>query len=192
MDAQINLTRLYKTLASYLFDFMNVIYDFEKRPLNLGNGLVVNHAEILLISEISIRPGSNITQLSHELAITKSAVSQTVNKLEGKKIIEKYKDETNAKEVLLRLTAQGQTIHVLHEQVRSSMIYPILEKMKTYSKKELELLTETFLWLRNHIVDTRQSLLKDYIQGDAPAYFRNYLIELDRNFPDNEPEKISK
>ena len=87
-----------------LFEFKNSlgIYHF-------SNDL--SDTEFKLISLVTraqeMKEDINLTTLSNELNITRSAVTQIANKLEKKEYVEKYTTSTNKKEVYLRIGKQA-------------------------------------------------------------------------------------
>jgi len=81
-------------------------YQIVKQAKDFGTGEQLHHAEIHTIVAIGENPKINITELARETAVTKGAVSQTVQKLEDKQLIARYKG-TDDREVHLRLSDKG-------------------------------------------------------------------------------------
>ena len=67
-----------------------------------------NHTEIRLIGEITLeeRKGKKLisTELAKRLGVTRSAISQIVNKLEGKGVVKRVADEVDRKIAYIELT----------------------------------------------------------------------------------------
>ena len=97
--------------------FERVINKFriiEKLSRDLGTGEMLNIGEIHMIAAVEKNPGTNITELSTELGITKGAVSQAVGKLEKKNYLRRAKDPKNHKHVLVELTDKSKLVAKEH------------------------------------------------------------------------------
>ncbi len=99
--------------------FESVVNKFriiEKHSKELATGEMLNICDIHMIAAVEKNPGTNITELSAKLGITKGAVSQTVGKLVNKDYLKRIKDPKNDKHVLVELTDRGKEIVHLHDQ----------------------------------------------------------------------------
>lgn len=64
-------------------------------------------SEINFLSAIESSDEINAVELANQMGVTRSAVTQMLNKLEERKLIEKYSKPDNKKEKYLRLTKAG-------------------------------------------------------------------------------------
>lgn len=85
----------------------NALLDF-KKALGINNfSNELSETEFKLISLVSdaqsVDENINLTKISEELNITRSAVTQIATKLEKKKYIEKYTLSSNKKEIYLKI-----------------------------------------------------------------------------------------
>ena len=94
--------KLIKTFHNVFYKYYQIV----KQPKNFGTGEQLHHAEIHTIVAIGENPEINITELARETAVSKGAVSQTVQKLEEKQLIARYKGKDD-REVHLRLSDKG-------------------------------------------------------------------------------------
>ena len=76
-----------------------------KNPRKFGTNQQLYQSEIHFIDAIGINEEINASQLSIKLDITNGAVTQVAQKLIQKKLIAKYKRETNKKEVYFKLNS---------------------------------------------------------------------------------------
>jgi DNA-binding MarR family transcriptional regulator len=65
-------------------------------------------SEIHMLLSIEDRQSTNATKMANKLGISKSAVSQTISRLEKKEVITKDKDPYNKNELILSLTSFGE------------------------------------------------------------------------------------
>ena len=90
-------------------------------PADFGTGVPLYKTEIHTIRAIGENQGINMTELAKHMGVTKGAVSQTINKLVSKKLVEKTLAHDDARETLLGLTELGWTGYYNHEQFHMDM-----------------------------------------------------------------------
>lgn len=120
-----------------LDDAMHKMDGFEKKPRDFGTGDFLNVSEIHTIMAIGDQPGRNITSLAEFFGVSKSAVSQMIRKLSGKNLVERYRDPSNDKEVLLRLTPRGRVAYLGHEQCHAKMDELMDKRFEEFSADEI-------------------------------------------------------
>ena len=99
-------------------DIIDLIFHYERvnnklkalqaKPQDSGMGETLAMPEVHLIKGAKYYPNDNISNLAERFAVTKGAVSQTVNKLVKRGYLRKYKYDDNKKEVYIQLTEKGQ------------------------------------------------------------------------------------
>lgn len=94
-------------LVEQFHDVVHLWLDLDSKPKEFNTGHPLTVSEIHTIDAIGRFPEMNINDLAAHMKVTKGAASQMVSKLAKKDLVEKYKSEDNAKEVLLRLTPLG-------------------------------------------------------------------------------------
>lgn len=99
-----------------LFSVMKTMSDTEKTPSECASGQPVYTAEINFLKSIAHANEINAVELSNQMNVTRSAVTQMSNKLEERNLIEKYSKPDNKKEKYLRLTELGENVLKEYEQ----------------------------------------------------------------------------
>lgn len=74
-------------------------------------------SEVHCIESIGKLADPNVTKLAESLYMTRGAISKLTKKLSQKGLIESYQKSDNKKEIYFRLTAQGQAVFQIHEEV---------------------------------------------------------------------------
>lgn len=121
ISVQKDLTQLdavYRRLnsrAETLYDFVRRYNDYMSVPKDYGNGREISMTEVHMLTHIEENPGITITQLAREQSKTKSAVSQTVKKLETGGYIRREKRAGNGKDILLFASEEGVSLSVAHK-----------------------------------------------------------------------------
>ncbi|WP_048146241.1 MarR family winged helix-turn-helix transcriptional regulator [Methanoplanus limicola] len=133
-------SRDFLKLSDKWIRILNKIEEHEKSPRDFGTGDLLHCSEIHTVMAIGKNPGINITSLSELLGISKSAISQMVNRLEKKKLAEKYQNSDNEKAVLLRLTPQGNIAHLGHEQHHAKIYALMHRKLGEITEQEFNLI----------------------------------------------------
>lgn len=110
----------------------------DKIPKNFGTNQLMYQSEIHFIDAIGYDEQMNASQLSKKLGITNGAVTQVAEKLLRKKLIEKYKKETNKKEVYFRLTEQGGIAYENHRLFHQELNDKMIQYLSGLSKEQIE------------------------------------------------------
>ena len=118
--------------------------EVEKSPRDFGSGDLLYRSEVHTLMAIGNTPGVNVTSLASHSGISKSAISQMVNKLTQKNLVEKYRSPENNKEIFLRLTPRGRVAYLGHEQYHFKIHARIEQKMKQMTDEEFLFLKEFF------------------------------------------------
>ncbi len=96
-------------------------------PHSFGTDTVLHRAEIHTIQTIGEHEGINLTDLAALMNVTKGAMSQTISKLTGKRLVKKIYADENAKEINLYLTEKGWIGFKNHDSMHMQM-YDIVKK----------------------------------------------------------------
>jgi DNA-binding MarR family transcriptional regulator len=123
---------------------LNKMAAVEKSPRDFGSGDLLYRAEVHTLMAIGNNPGANVTDLAGHSGISKSAISQMVNKLVQKNLVEKYRSPDNEKEIFLRLTPRGRIAFLGHEQYHLKVHARIEEKLEEMTDEEFRVLQEFF------------------------------------------------
>jgi len=100
-------------LQSLIDLFLKILHLYSvitRKPKDYGTGDLLYFTEIHTITMVGKNDEINMTRLAEIMGVTKGAISQTINKLVHKKLIEKT-NTTNKKEYNLRLTGKGRIVY---------------------------------------------------------------------------------
>jgi DNA-binding MarR family transcriptional regulator len=130
----------------------------EKYPHDFGSGVLLNFAEIHTIAAIGHHPDINITNLAEHHKISKSAISQMIRKLSEKKLVEKYRDPGNDKEVLLRLTPRGKIAYLGHEHFHAKFDEKMQQNLGDMGVEDFEKVRKFFIAVEKTVDSLTQEL----------------------------------
>jgi DNA-binding MarR family transcriptional regulator len=153
-----------KEIEELFIKLANKYHSLEKIPVDYGVGKDLFHSERHLIDQIGDCPEKNITELAQFMGVTKGAISQTVKKLENKGIVTRYKGERNEKEVFLKLTKTGMSVHRKHQENSQKSIMPLYEELQKYSDDKVYFLVEMFKWL-DRFLDKSKIRMQQHSKG---------------------------
>ncbi|MCD6485920.1 MAG: MarR family transcriptional regulator [Syntrophobacterales bacterium] len=117
---------------------INKFTSIEKKPRDFGTGDLLYPSEIHNIEIIGRNPGINVTNLAKKLGVTKGAVSQTVNKLERKNLVEKFRNSDNEKEVMLKLQKKGEIAFNGHEAFHAKFYSEITDEVDDMTSEQIQ------------------------------------------------------
>jgi DNA-binding MarR family transcriptional regulator len=109
----------------------------DRKPKSFGTDQLLYHSEIHFIDAIG-EGDINASTLSKKLDITNGAVTQVSEKLIKKKLILKYKRDSNKKEVLFRLTEQGKIAYKNHKIFHKQLNDKVIGYLKKLNEEQVE------------------------------------------------------
>lgn len=110
-------------------------------------------AEVHTIDAIGRHAQINITDLSNYLGVTKSAVSQMIDKLTKKGMVNKRVLSKSDTEVALDLTEKGKQVYAGHAAYHGEFYHAIDQMLTTVSEKDIDVFCK--------IMNKLDSLLSD-------------------------------
>lgn len=119
------------SIMERFYRLMNLYQAAQKPPRQYEGNQTLYAAEVHMLKIIGDHPGIMSTELAARLAISKGAVSQTLKKLSGKRLVRKDA-AADGRAAALFLTAEGENIWHAHHTLHAPML------------AELEQLTEQF------------------------------------------------
>ena len=93
----------------------------EKVPRSYGTDELLTSSEIHLTEIIGDNEGLSVTDLAKLLGVTKSAISQTLKRLEKKGLTTKEEDPENLSRSIVGLTSKGKAAYYAHKQWHEDM-----------------------------------------------------------------------
>ncbi len=131
--------------------FVNKYNVLVKNPMDYGTGDLLYPSEMHALEVIGKDPGVNVTGIARALGVTKGAVSQTIRKLVGKKLIKRLRDETNGKAVLLILDERGKMALEAHERFHAGYEAEIRREFGDLGPEEIAFIRDVFLKLEESV-----------------------------------------
>lgn len=133
---------LYAQLSLYtnkLYQFVIAYSDYISKPRDYGTGLLINVVEVHILTLIEDRPGTTVSDLAKEWRRTKSAISQTVKKLEAKGLVYRVRDEDDAKVSHLYATEEGSRLSTAHKLYDNMTILQVQnDLLRTCTPEEID------------------------------------------------------
>lgn len=94
--------------------------------------------------------GMKVTELSAQLRVTSPTITQLVNALETKGLLERAKDEIDGRVVRIKLTPEGERIAKLVEQESLSNLQGLIDHLgSSRSKMLIELLDDVYRYFES-------------------------------------------
>lgn len=112
---------LYELAEKYIVQILNCYTDMQRKKHTYTKGIHLYPSEIHAIDCIAGMSAINMTDLSHQLGVTKGAVTKIITKLEKKGLVRRYKYINNQKEVFLHLTEKGLEAYNGHKAYHAAM-----------------------------------------------------------------------
>ena len=100
--------------SSLIHDYTTIYVTRNAKLHDYGNGEYYSATEMHILEKIYFNPGITVTEIAKMNNCTKSAVSQSVSKLEKKGLITKTPQECHGKRISLWATAEGKQLTKLH------------------------------------------------------------------------------
>lgn len=139
-------------IINLYFSSIKKFNEIESQPRDFGTGDLLYSSEIHTLEAIGKYPGSNLTELSEKLNITKGGTSKFVKKLLAKDLIVKESLADNKKETFYRLTSKGEVAYKGHQEFSLARFGDILQRLSELSLKEANVIEE-FLEDLNEIIN---------------------------------------
>ncbi|MFX1389511.1 MAG: MarR family winged helix-turn-helix transcriptional regulator [Promethearchaeota archaeon] len=129
-------------LVNKIFETISKLTFLDKRRKINYNDIRLYPSEIHLILFIYHIQDTNITKIADQLGLTKSAISQTLSRLQKKGIIKKRTEPFKKNELQVQFTKKGQSLleHVI--EFRSSLEMKYLEFLEAKSDKEKQIISD--------------------------------------------------
>lgn len=111
-----------------------------------GTDEPISLAQIQVIETILKNKDNYMTYISKELGITKGTLTKSINKLESKGIVERYKLPTNKKEIYIKVTEKGEKIYNQYlEFTYEALFRYLIEAFDRLDPNSLEIVHNMFL-----------------------------------------------
>jgi DNA-binding MarR family transcriptional regulator len=126
------IKRIHNALNRLIFIEKSSAFEFE--------GIKLYPSEIHLMLETKGENAVNATRIAERLGVTKSAISQTISRLEKKGIVYKEKDAYNKNELAISLTPLGKKAFDKYEALQVVLFQKLFNYLSALTENERELL----------------------------------------------------
>ena len=132
-------------LNSLLVDTFNAILKVEERSLRVGLTDTVTVTEMHILDAIGDDGVRTVTELAAAAMVTVSTMTIAINRLEGKKLVERVRDTADRRVVRVRLTEAGRRIAYAHRRFHRRMARAVADGLEP---GELDILAQAMekLW----------------------------------------------
>ena len=134
-----------ETLNSLLVDTFNAILKVEERSLRVGLTDTVTVTEMHILDAIGDDGVRTVTELAAAAMVTVSTMTIAINRLEGKKLVERVRDTADRRVVRVRLTEAGRRIAYAHRRFHRRMARAVADGLEP---GELDILAQAMEKLR--------------------------------------------
>ena len=134
-----------ETLNSLLVDTFNAILKVEERSLRVGLTDTVTVTEMHILDAIGDDGVRTLTELAAAAMVTVSTMTIAINRLEGKKLVERVRDTADRRVVRVRLTEAGRRIAYAHRRFHRRMARAVADGLEP---GELDILAQAMEKLR--------------------------------------------
>jgi len=125
-----------------LVRILNKYHHNQRCPRHFGLSEKLYAAEIHTIMLIGQYPSAGVTELANRSGTTKGAVSQMIQKLERKGLIERSGDPESGRRVNLRLTSKGKVAYFSHERMHEESDQPLISFLEKLNPDQIKLIEE--------------------------------------------------
>lgn len=124
-------------------------------------------SEIHCVQYVGSNPNSNVTKLATAFRMTTGGVTKLTKKLVEKGLLKTYKSPDNRKEIYFCLTAQGQKIYKIHEQLNHEFDERDRIVFEQITEEEYDQLLHFVELYSQHLEKELQKLDIDVMSGNA-------------------------
>ncbi|HBE03247.1 MAG: hypothetical protein A2096_09165 [Spirochaetes bacterium GWF1_41_5] len=150
-----NKEQLYFSLREKFLCILSKYNSIENKPYKFGINNLLYPSEIHTMCILHENEKKNITCIAGKLGVSRSALSQLVNKLAAKGLVKKYKKPANEKEIFVSLTEKAQIAYGEHEKFHREMSREIINELEKLSRHDINIVMRVF-----DILDSAMNKLK--------------------------------
>ncbi|ONI39877.1 hypothetical protein AN639_05665 [Candidatus Epulonipiscium fishelsonii] len=126
-----------------LMDMINTVSDkivsYNKKPRQYGTEDTLFVVEAHTIDKIGRDPDITVTQIAENMYKTKGAVSQTIDRLIQKDLLERTVNPEDTRKNILTLTEKGQTVYTHHKEKDKLAYDRYLNRLEAYDEDDFEM-----------------------------------------------------
>ncbi len=127
---------LFTKLMDAFFEFADISYKNQRTPRTYGTEDVLFMGEVHLIRTIAENPNVTVTELARIRNTSGSAMSQMVNKLSKKGLINREKIDN--KQMAISLSQKGEHVFHFHDKLDNEEYSHLLKYLENVSNDDIE------------------------------------------------------
>lgn len=139
-----------KDYVRQMYRLSNNIQYIRNRNYQFDENMSINSAALSTLNVIDMNQGDNCLELSQRMGISKSAVSQTVKKLETLGLIERGSKGGNGKEVIPYLTDKGRKVLTTYRCVHDEYYQSVNEILQHFDDDQANVIMEYLVRMNNY------------------------------------------
>jgi DNA-binding MarR family transcriptional regulator len=128
-------------ISEIFLDLVSEFYEADSKARTFGTGTELYHSEILMLQCIDNNPCMHISGMARMLGITRGAASQTIKRLEQKKMIVKKSADGDSRKIVVHLTPVGKTAAENHRKAHEKYHTLIAALLADADVEHLQFLT---------------------------------------------------
>ena len=139
-----------EVLASF-YRAVNKFLEKQKKPRHYGLKILLYPAEIDAIKWIGENREISVTRLADLSGVTKGAISQTLARLQQKKILKKTVDPVNKSRIVLKLTTVGHRVFKAYRQKQQRQDKELTRFLASLKSEDIRILKDFFALVEQSI-----------------------------------------
>ena len=115
-----------------IFYFSNTYAGYYRTPFKITEDIALSAAEIQVLEYLleNEEIQMNMAEIAHRLGVTPSRFTQITNKLSDMKLVEKYYQEGNKKNVIVLVSKKGKEVyHAYFSSLQEKWAEPVLKRL---------------------------------------------------------------
>ncbi len=129
----------------------NKMRALDREAMDFGTGEALHTFEIHTIDAIGKADGRTVNELAQWFYVTKGAVSQVVSRLTRLGYVTKERNPANGKEILLALTAKGETALAGHDEFHHQIDADLISELRDVPVESVALFNELLGRISRHM-----------------------------------------
>ncbi len=147
--------------------FLKAMMRFRKMGMQVPPGENIRIGELFVLGRIS-EQGVNMTEIQNNLFMTKSAVSQILSDLEGRRLIRREIDPSDRRKIKVTLTDDGKKFLQRQRQYADDVLELTITRFGEENMNELLRLLNKLTDVAEEIKQEGEKPVNDYLKGDKP------------------------
>lgn len=128
----------FEQFIDLLYDFSRMVQTYDSTARQYGTEDMLFMVEAHTVRMIGREPKITITEIAQKTNKTKSAVSQMIDKLSGKGVLEKIRDPDDNRRYILQLTEKGRMIFEFHEKLDQKNYQKIFDHLEGIDLSDIQ------------------------------------------------------